>query len=77
MATLKIKNFPDLLYRKLQERAEREHRSLAQEVVHLLEQATEQPEALSILELQGLGKDLWEGIDPAAHIRAERDSWDS
>jgi plasmid stability protein len=77
MATLNIKNFPDPLYHKLQERAEREHRSMAQEVVHLLEQVTEEPKTLSILELEGLGKELWEGIDPAAHIRAERDSWDS
>jgi len=29
----------------------------------------------SILELQGLGKELWEGIDPAAHVEAERASW--
>ena len=77
MATLNIKNFPDPLYQKLQERAEREHRSMAQEVVHILERVTEQSEPLSIRELRGLGKELWEGIDPAAHIREERDSWDS
>ena len=38
MATLNIKNFPDPLYRRLQERAEQEHRSLAQEVIHILHQ---------------------------------------
>jgi plasmid stability protein len=77
MATLNIKNFPTPLYERLQERAEREHRSVAQEVIHLLERVTEPPEPLSILGLRGLGKDLWQGVDAAAHVRSERDSWDS
>lgn len=29
----------------------------------------------SILELVGLGKDLWEGIDPQEDVRRERQSW--
>ncbi len=33
-------------------------------------------ERVSILELEGLGKELWAGVDPVAHVRAERDSWD-
>jgi plasmid stability protein len=77
MATLNIKNFPDPLYEKLQERAHQEHRSLAQEVIHLLHQTLEQEEPLSIRGLRGLGKELWKGIDAAAYIREERDSWDS
>ncbi len=40
MATLNIKNFPDDLYERLQERAQREHRSLAQQVIHTLGSAT-------------------------------------
>jgi plasmid stability protein len=77
MATLNIKSFPDDLYERLQQRAQREHRSLAQEVVHILEKAAEEPKLHSILELRGLGKELWEGIDPVEYVRAERDSWDS
>ena len=77
MATLNIKNFPDSLYAQLQERAEREHRSLAQQVVHLLEESSGKPKHHSILELRGLGKELWKDIDPVEHVRAERDSWDS
>jgi hypothetical protein len=30
----------------------------------------------SILELRGLGKEIWEGIDTDAYIKAERDSWE-
>jgi hypothetical protein len=29
----------------------------------------------SILELEGLGKHLWEGVDPDEYVREERDSW--
>jgi plasmid stability protein len=77
MATLNIKNFPDALYERLQERAEREHRSVAQQVIHLLEESAGEPRLHSILELRGLGKELWKDIDPVEHVRAERDSWDS
>lgn len=35
------------------------------------------PKLHSILELRGLGKELWKDIDPVEHVRAERDSWDS
>jgi plasmid stability protein len=54
MATLTIKNFPDALYARLRERAKREHRSLALEVVRLLDLASREPETHSILELSGL-----------------------
>jgi hypothetical protein len=30
----------------------------------------------SILELDGLGKELWEGIDPQTYINELRDEWD-
>ena len=29
----------------------------------------------SILELDGLGKELWHGIDPDEHVAKERNSW--
>jgi len=77
MATLNVKNLPDGLYRKLKARAKREHRSVAQEVTMLLSEALEAPRAHSILELRGLGKDLWTGVDAAEYIARERDSWGS
>lgn len=76
MATLNIKNMPDQLYRKIQSRANKKHRSVAQEVVHILTQATEGTEALSILDLQGLGKELWHRVDAARHVKKERREWD-
>jgi plasmid stability protein len=76
MATLNVKNMPDALYRKLQARARRQRRSVAQEVTHILAEALETPKALSILELKGLGKDLWAGVRASEHVARERDGWD-
>jgi len=76
VATLNIKNLPDRLYKKLQARAKRERRSVAQEVTRLLDAALDTPEPLSILELRGLGKEHWKDIDAAAHVQRERAAWD-
>jgi len=76
MATLNIKNLPDPLYRKLQMRAKRQRRSVAQEVTQLLSDALETQKPLSILDLRGLGKEYWGDIDAAAHVERERASWD-
>lgn len=76
MATLNVKNLPDALYRKLQARAKRERRSVAQEVTHILSEALQTAKPLSILELQGLGKEYWRGVDATAHVRHERAAWD-
>jgi plasmid stability protein len=76
VATLNVKNLPDSLYRKLQARARRERRSVAQQVAQILSEALEAPKELSILELRGLGKEIWEGVDAAEYIRRERESWD-
>lgn len=76
MATLNIKNLPDKLYKKLQARAKRERRSVAQEVTQLLAEALETPEPLSILDLKGLGKEHWRAVDATEHVDKERASWD-
>ena len=76
MAVLNIKNFSDTLYKKLQARAKREHRSVAQEVTHLLSNALETAKPLSILELKGLGKEQWLGIEATKHVERERTAWD-
>ena len=76
MATLNIKNLPDPLYESLKSRAESQHRSVAQEVTHILSEVLARDEPLSILDLQGLGKELWSGMDAARHVADERGSWD-
>ena len=76
MAVLNIKNLPDPLYEKLKARAKRQRRSVAQEVTQILADALDEDERPSLLELEGLGKELWEGIDPAEYIENERRSWE-
>ena len=76
MAVLNIKNLPDALYKKLQARAKRQHRSVAQEVTHFLSEALEPQKSLSILEPKGLGKEYWREIDATEHVERERVSWD-
>ena len=58
MATLNIKNLPDRLHAQLQERAQRERRSVTQEVMHLLDAALNASAQLSILELRAREGDV-------------------
>ena len=76
MATLNVKNLPDALYRRLQARAKRQRRSVAQEVTQILSDALAAPRPLSILELRGLGKEHWKDIDATRHVEDERAAWD-
>jgi plasmid stability protein len=76
MAVLRVTNVPAALYRKLRERARRHHWSVSQEIVILLSQALDAETPLSILELKGLGKTRWRGVDPGVHVAGERGSWD-
>ncbi len=36
----------------------------------------EPSERCSIMELQGLGKELWQGMDAQEYVKQERASWD-
>lgn len=76
MAVLNIKKFPDRLYKRLQQRAASDRRSLAQEVICLLEMAVEEKGQSSILELRGLGKKSWGNIQTTQYINEERDAWE-
>ena len=76
MATLNVKNLPDALYRKLQARAKRQRRSVAQEVTQILSDALATPRRVSILELRGLGKEHWKDIEATRHVEDERAAWD-
>lgn len=77
MAILNIKNLPDSLYGKLKQRAKLRHRSVAQEVTAILERVLADPDPLSLLELDGLGSEVWREIDAARHVEVERAEWDA
>jgi plasmid stability protein len=79
MATLNIKNFPDRLYRRIKQRAGKNRRSISQEVVQLLDEVVSEVPRVSLLQLEGLGKEVWEkalaGKGAADYIAEERDAW--
>ncbi|WP_414682943.1 FitA-like ribbon-helix-helix domain-containing protein [Longimicrobium sp.] len=75
MATLNVKNVPDTLYQALKPRAESRHRSMAQEVVHILTEVLA-PQGFSILDLDGLGKETWSEGDAGQPGERERAGWD-
>ncbi len=74
MATLNVQDLPDALYEALKARTESRHRSVAEEVIQILSGVLV-PQPLSILELEGLGKELWSGVDAGRHVEEERASW--
>jgi hypothetical protein len=51
------------------------------EQLHLLEELAALvrhralPQSRSILELEGLGKEVWQGIEAQSYVDQERDSW--
>ena len=48
---------------------------LLEDVASLLRRQLVSPRRRSILELQGLGKEIWEGIDVETYVDRERESW--
>lgn len=75
MATLNVKGLPDALYRKLAARADRNRRSIAQEVTLLLTEALAAHDQPSILDLIGVGEAAWAGTHAGEYVAAERGSW--
>lgn len=53
--------------------SQEEHRQLIQELNRMLENENEKSH--SILELEGLGADIWAGVDVQRYIDKERESW--
>jgi len=70
MATLQVRDIDDRVYNALKQRAKSRHRSLSQEVAHIIEEYLSQPttdykkQSEMLLELSG----SWEGPESAAEI---------
>lgn len=48
---------------------------LIQDLIGIVQQRVVDPSALSPLDLQGLGKDSWHGVNVDKYINEERESW--
>jgi hypothetical protein len=49
---------------------------LLEEIAALLRAALPPQPKHSVLELEGLGREIWHGIDAQAYVNQERASWD-
>ena len=45
-------------------------------VANIRRKCTVRPKKHSIMELKGLGKEIWEGVDVEKYIDEERNSWE-
>ncbi len=72
MATLQVRDIDDRVYKELKERAKSKHRSLSQEVAHIIEEYLSRPagdfkkQSELLLELSG----SWKGTETANEIIA-------
>lgn len=53
-----------------------EQLQLLEDLVRFIRQQASLKRKHSILELEGLGKEIWEGVDVAKYIDEERNSWE-
>ncbi len=52
-----------------------EQRRLLKDLEAMLSKSSAKPRH-SLLELEGLGKEIWRGVDPQKYVDEERNSWD-
>lgn len=60
---------------RLSELTPAEEHQLLRQLASAVEQRAESHGSRSILELGGLGKEIWAGIDAVEYVREERASW--
>jgi hypothetical protein len=53
-----------------------ERKELVKLLIDTLDVTETSPRQRSILELRGLGKEIWEGIDAQEYVNQLRDEWD-
>lgn len=68
------------VYREVLNQAQKltpdEQLRLLEDLARLIRQQGSPKRKHSILELEGLGQEIWKGIDAQEYINQERDSWD-
>ena len=67
----------DEILSQIRQLAPDEQSRLLAELTELVTRQSAGQRSRSILELEGLGKELWEGIDAQEYVDRERASWDA
>jgi len=70
------KPYQEILQRAQSELSVEEQNRLSAELAQSAARSDRNGKRRSLLELEGLGKEVWKGIDPDKYIAQERDSWD-
>lgn len=70
------KPYREILELAQSELSAEEQNLLSAELAQSADRSDQNGKSRSLLELEGLGKEVWKGIDPDKYIAAERDSWD-
>ena len=65
-----------VLLRRVRELGLEEQLRLLEDVAACIRQRTKEGAGRSILELQGLGQEIWRGVDATEYVARERASWD-
>jgi hypothetical protein len=65
----------DTVLNQVQRLSPEEQFQLLEDLVVILRQRTARKPQHSILEFEGLGKEMWEGVNVEDYINEERDSW--
>ena len=63
------------LRRQVEDLTPDEQLRLLEEIASLVRRRVSPRPKRSILELEGLGKEIWQGIDAQAYVNQERSSW--
>lgn len=70
-----VREYNDLLER-VARLPQQEKVELLAELANLVRDDSRKSKKRSIMELEGLGKEIWAGIDAQEYVNQERDSWD-
>ncbi len=69
-----VSEYNDLLDR-VSHLSQQEKADLLSELVKQVQGGSGGPRKRSIMELEGLGKEIWVGIEAQEYVKAERDAW--
>ncbi|MCC8164731.1 MAG: hypothetical protein LIQ31_00940 [Planctomycetes bacterium] len=70
-----VSEYNDLV-KRVAHLSQQEKVDLLAEIVNQLRDDSRPVQKRSIMELEGLGKEIWAGIDAQEYVDRERDSWD-
>ena len=73
--TATVSQYADIL-KQVSRLSQQQKADLLVEIAYQVRDDSTKGRQRSIMELEGLGKEIWEGIDAQEYVNAERNSWD-